>query len=53
MLYWVLPFLLCMAFYPLSYAKYNWNRRNKFGALGIILLVILSVLLPVLILSRR
>ena len=46
-------FLLAISIYPISYAKYNWDRKNKFGAIGSFLIALASVILPsVLILTR-
>jgi len=39
-------FLLIISIKPFSYAKYNWNKKNKWGAIGLILLGILVVVYP-------
>lgn len=51
--YIIILFLLIMAIYPLSYAKYNWNNKNKFGAVGMILLILASIIVPVILLFVR
>jgi hypothetical protein len=35
-----------MSIHPLSYAKYNWNKKNKLGAIGVILLALAAVVVP-------
>ena len=53
MKYFVILLLLLLSINPISYAKYNWNKKNRLGAVGCILLVVLSVALPsILILAR-
>lgn len=34
----ILP--LCISFYLLSFAKYNWDRRNKMAGIGGVILAI-------------
>lgn len=51
--YIVILFLLIMAIYPLSYAKYNWKKKNKLGAVGMVLLVLASIVLPAFLLFIR
>ena len=46
-------FLVVISLYPMNYAKYNWSNKNKLGAIGVALLVILSVLLPTVMLFMR
>ena len=53
MRYTVILFLIVLSIYPLSYAKYNWNKENKLGAIGVILLVIAAVVFPSMILLLR
>lgn len=49
----IIPFLLVMAVYPFSYAKYNWDNKNKLGAVGMILLTLASIVLPTILLIIR
>ncbi len=49
----IIPFLLIMAVYPISYAKYNWDHKNRLGAVGMILLTLASIALPAIILFTR
>jgi hypothetical protein len=49
----LIPFLLIMAVYPLSYAKYNWKNKNRLGAVGMVLLVLASIVLPSILLFIR
>lgn len=53
MKYLVIPLLLILSIYPLSFAGYNWRKKNKFGAFGMLLLVLAQIVLPgVLLLTR-
>lgn len=45
--------LLLTAVNPLSYAKYNWSRKNKLGAIGVILLALAAVIIPSVLLFLR
>ncbi len=51
--YILILFILIMALYPLSYAKYNWKNKNKFGAVGMILLILASIVVPVILIFIR
>jgi len=53
MIFIILPALLILAVYPLSYAKYNWDHKNKLGAVGMILLTLISIVLPTIMLLTR
>jgi len=46
MRYTVILFLIVLSMYPLSYAKYNWDRKNKIGAAGMITLTIAAIVIP-------
>lgn len=46
MKYIVILFLLIMSIHPFSYAKYNWDKKNKLGAIGVILLAMAAVVVP-------
>jgi hypothetical protein len=50
--YFLVLILILIAIRPLSYAKYNWDRKNRFQAFGVVLLVLLSVVLPIMILWK-
>ena len=39
--------------YILSFAKYNWNKKNKTAAVGAILLGLLSIALPAIVIFTR
>jgi hypothetical protein len=49
MMYAMLILLLPATFYAMSYAKYNWGRRNKKAAFGLVLMALAAVTLPVMI----
>lgn len=53
MKYIIILFLLIMSIHPLSYAKYNWGKKNKLGAIGAILLAIAAVVFPSVLLILR
>lgn len=53
MKYIVIPILLIVSIYPFSYARYNWNKKNKLGAVGSVLLAILVIVYPAVILFTR
>jgi hypothetical protein len=53
MKYVAILFLLIVSVYPLSYAKYNWSRNNKLGAIGSILLAVAAVIFPSVLLILR
>lgn len=47
MMYLILILLAPATFYLLSYAKYNWAKRNRKAAMGLILMALAAVTLPV------
>jgi len=53
MIYIAVLFLIILSIYPLSYAKYNWDRKNRLGAAGTILLAISAVVVPSILLLFR
>lgn len=53
MKYILLFFLLILSIYPLSYAKYNWDKKNKSGAVGCVFLAVAAVVMPSVILWVR
>ncbi|HZJ83018.1 MAG TPA: hypothetical protein VFD57_04320 [Clostridia bacterium] len=40
----ILP--LCVSAYLLSFAKYNWDRRNKMAAIGAALIAVAAIVMP-------
>jgi hypothetical protein len=46
-------FILLSTLYILSFAKYNWNKKNKTAAVGAILLGLLSIALPAIVMFTR
>ncbi|NLX71023.1 MAG: hypothetical protein GX024_09075 [Clostridiales bacterium] len=48
----ILLILICSG-YSLSYARYSWRTNNRWAAVGVIVLVALSVILPVLVMFFR
>jgi len=46
-------FVLLSAIHILSFAKYNWSKKNKSAAAGAILLGFLSILLPVIMMLTK
>lgn len=46
-------FLLIISIKPLSYAKYNWSRNNKLGAVGTIFIALVGVVYPIVLLYLR
>ncbi|HPM00037.1 MAG TPA: hypothetical protein PLS45_09150 [Bacillota bacterium] len=53
MTYIVILFLIILSIYPLSYAKYNWDRKNKLGAIGTIILAMAAIAVPSILLLFR
>lgn len=53
MKYIVILLLVVVAIHPLSYAKYNWGKKNKIGAIGSILLALAAVIIPAVLLILR
>lgn len=47
MKYLLVGLLLIASIYPLSYAKYEWDKKNKFPAIGSILLVAASLVISI------
>lgn len=47
MKYAALAFILVSSLYTLSYIKYNWNKKNRLGAIGVLILMVCSIALPV------
>jgi hypothetical protein len=46
MKYLIIIVLLIISIQPLSYAKYNWGKRNWLGAVGAILIALAAVVFP-------
>lgn len=46
MRYLVIPLLILVAINPLSYAKYNWDRKNRLGAAGAFFIAAAAVIIP-------
>lgn len=38
--------LLLAALHPFSYARYNWRKQNRLGAVGAALLAVSVVIIP-------
>ncbi|KPU44804.1 hypothetical protein OXPF_18900 [Oxobacter pfennigii] len=53
MIYIVIPILLIISINPLSYAKYNWDKKNKFAAFGCVLLTVIMFILPLYVIITR
>ncbi|OPZ91518.1 MAG: hypothetical protein BWY74_01948 [Firmicutes bacterium ADurb.Bin419] len=49
----IILFLLIISIQPISYAKYNWSRNNKLGAVGTIFITLVGVVYPVVLLFSR
>jgi hypothetical protein len=45
--YIVIFFILLSAGYALSFAKYEWKKQNKCSAVGVTLLIGISIILPI------
>lgn len=39
-------FLIIISIYPFSYVGYNWSKKNKFGAIGVLLLSTAAIIFP-------
>ncbi len=46
MKYVVMVFILISSLYSLSYAKYNWKKKNRMAAVGVIFVAMVSIILP-------
>ncbi|WP_157834865.1 hypothetical protein [Acetivibrio clariflavus] len=46
-------FILSSTIHILSFAKYNWSKKNKTAAAGAILLGLLSIILPAIVMLTR
>ncbi|HPU45589.1 MAG: hypothetical protein GXX04_02505 [Clostridiaceae bacterium] len=46
----LIVFLLCVAVYTVSYGVWTWKKGNRFGAIMVFLVAVLTVALPVYIL---
>ncbi|EGD49583.1 hypothetical protein Cpap_4021 [Ruminiclostridium papyrosolvens DSM 2782] len=46
MRYIVIVFLLLVAIYLMSFAKYNWSKKNRTATIGVVLLMLVSIALP-------
>jgi uncharacterized membrane protein len=53
MKYVVMILILIPSFYALSFAKYNWKKKNRMAAIGVILLTAISIVLPITLLYRQ
>lgn len=53
MKYAAIPLLLIVSIYPFSYAKYNWNKKNRPGAVGAVLIGISAVVYPSVLIFTR
>jgi hypothetical protein len=41
----LIPILIISA-YPISYAKFCWSKKNRIGAVGAVLVVLASLVVP-------
>jgi len=46
-------FILLAASYSFSFAKFNWDRKNKMGSVGVIILTVISIALPAIIMLMK
>lgn len=46
MKYLVFVLILLASFQPFSFVIYNWHNKNKKAAVGVILLILLSFIMP-------
>ena len=46
MKYVVMVFILLSSLYSLSYAKYNWKKKNGTAAVGVAFAAMVSIILP-------
>jgi len=46
MSYFAILILLIASIHPLSYAKFNWDQKNKLAALGAVFLAVCEVAFP-------
>lgn len=51
--YLVLSGILLIFIYELSFVKYQWQRKNKLGAIGTALIAATSLIFPVFLLFLR
>lgn len=51
MLYIVMILPLFVSMYLLSFAKYNWNQKNKKAAIGSVIIAIAAFVMPLFILQ--
>ena len=51
--FFIIVLLLVASAYPFSYAIYVWRKKNYFGALGMVFLVLASIVTPAYILIVR
>jgi hypothetical protein len=45
--------LILLSLYPLSYAKYNWGKKQYLQAIGMVFIVMVMLALPVYVLLTR
>lgn len=53
MKYLVVLILLIQSVYPINFARYNWKKKNKLGAVGAMLLAVSSIVVPAVLLFIR
>lgn len=52
-LYIIIALLILLSIKPLSFAKFNWRKKQYLGAIGMILIVLLMMGLPIYVLLTR
>ncbi|HEX9063324.1 MAG TPA: hypothetical protein VF941_24390 [Clostridia bacterium] len=53
MKYLIIVLLIIVSIYPMSFARYNWSKKNRWGAVGAALLAAASVIYPVVLVFTR
>ena len=53
MRYLLLLLLVPVMPYTISYAMYNWNRKNRKAALGVLLLAAAAIVVPVIMVAAE
>jgi hypothetical protein len=53
MKFFIIPLLLLVSVYPLSYVKYVWSKKNYIGAVGMVFLTLMSIAFPAYLMFKR
>jgi len=45
----VIIFIFLVSMYMFSFAKYNWDKNNRMGSIGVVLLTAVSIVFPIIV----